>query len=92
MCVCVCVCACVRVCVPTLCTPAQTQTQYMAINSWTILVHMNKPPPPPSSLNRKLKIVNSKQLDQSGLGGPFRKLSPFAAMYMVYLLISHGMP
>eukprot|EP00802_Teleaulax_amphioxeia_P014971 Tamp_15051.p1 GENE.Tamp_15051~~Tamp_15051.p1 ORF type:complete len:297 (-),score=75.12 Tamp_15051:685-1503(-) len=32
------------------------------------------------------------QLDQSGLGGPFRKLSPFAAMYMVYLLISHGMP
>ena len=31
------------------------------------------------------------QVDQAGAMGPFKKLSPFAAMYMVYLLISHGM-
>ena len=31
------------------------------------------------------------QVDQTGVMGPFKKLSPFAAMYMVYLLISHGM-
>jgi hypothetical protein len=31
------------------------------------------------------------QVDQTGVMGPFKKLSPFAAMYMVYLFISHGM-
>jgi hypothetical protein len=81
VCVCVCVCVCVFTYTVYTSTNKHRHTQYMATNCWTNL-----------GLNPKLYIVNSKQLDQSGLGGPFRKLSPFAAMYMVYLLISHGMP
>lgn len=33
------------------------------------------------------------QVDQTNLlPGPFKKLSPFAAMYMIYLLVSHAVP
>jgi hypothetical protein len=32
------------------------------------------------------------QVEQSSGLGPFQKLTPFAAMFMLYLVITHGMP